>query len=307
VSTRTLKAIALGLALLLVLWGASEVLSRRADTTRVDLRLPAVDAAAVDTAVIAHGADTVVLAKQASTAWTVNGHPASLSAVGELFHALSDSGAAPPELAAQSPSSFARMGVDSASGWWVRMQGGGRTLARFVVGRRGPSFDAAYVRLAGDPRVLLWHGRLSTIVERGVDDWRDKQVARVEPDSIAAVDVTRGRTHYTLSRRGKAAWALSGGEPVDSAAVTRYLEHLRSVTAAGFATPAQADSLRRARVARRLTVRAAGGRPLVTLAFDSTAGRYWVRGPAGGAGTVYRLDPWQVDQLTPPERSLAKK
>jgi hypothetical protein len=36
--------------------------------------------------------------------------------------------------------------------------------------------------------------------------------------------------------------------------------------------------------------------------FDSTAGAFWARTPEGGA--VYRLDFWQVDQLTPAEDAL---
>jgi hypothetical protein len=42
----------------------------------------------------------------------------------------------------------------------------------------------------------------------------------------------------------------------------------------------------------------------VALTFDSTASGYWVRKPEGG--TVYRLDFWQVDQLTPAEDALKR-
>src|SRR5581483_971964 len=100
------------LAVLLLLWGGAEFLARGSDTVTGSLGLPAVDQAAVDSVTIVKGADSIVLAKQASTAWTVNGHPAALSAVGDLFQALKDT--VRPELVAQDPSSFARLGVDSA-------------------------------------------------------------------------------------------------------------------------------------------------------------------------------------------------
>ena len=57
-----------------------------------------------------------------------------------------------------------------------------------------------------------------------------------------------------------------------------------------------------ARPGRRVSVRGAGDRPLLALTFDSTASGYWVRKAEGG--TVYRLDFWQADQLTPAENAL---
>ena len=152
-SAAQLRAIALGFVVLLVLWGAGERLSRGPDTTTGSLRLPALAASDVDSVVITHGADTVLLVKQAATAWTVNRFPASLSSLGDLFQALRDS--VTPELAAESPSSFARMGVDSTGGRLLRLAGGGKTLASLIVGGHGSEFGAFYVRLPGDAHVYL--------------------------------------------------------------------------------------------------------------------------------------------------------
>jgi len=122
-STKQLLAIAFGVALLLLLWGGSEWWSRRPGPTAPTLHLPALSASAVDTIAITHGADTVLLVKQTAGAWTVNRHPAARTVVDDLFSALRDS--VRPELAAESPSSFARMGVDSIGGRLVRVVGGG--------------------------------------------------------------------------------------------------------------------------------------------------------------------------------------
>jgi hypothetical protein len=297
-SAKQLQAIALGLAVLLVLWGAGELLSRGPDTTTGSLRLPALAASDVDSVVITHGADTVLLVKQSATAWTVNRFPASLSSLGDLFQALRDS--VKPELAAENPSSFARMGVDSAGGRLLRLTGSGKTLALLIVGGHGPQFDASYVRLPGDAHIYLWRGRLPGLVGRSVDDWRDHQIGAVAPDSITAVEIQRAGRRYVLRKQG-ARWLLSGGA-ADSAAVAQLLDRFRNVNATGFATEGQADSLRVAQARRRVAVRGAGGRELLTLAFDSTGGGYWARHPSGGP--AYRLDFWQVDQLTPTEGSL---
>ena len=300
-SAKLLKAIAIGVVVLLILWGASELWSRRTetDTIRANLQLPALTASEVDTVAITHGADTVLLVKQAPGEWTVNRYPASQSGVNDFFQALRDS--VSHELVAESPSSFARMGVDSTGARLVRLVGGGKTLVRVFVGGSGPGYDAAYVRLPGDVRVYLWPGRLPTLVGRPADDWRDRQIGAVAPESIAVVEIQRAGKRSTLRKRGSA-WVLSTGARADSAAVARFLEHFRNLGAAGFATERQADSISFARPHARVSVRGTGARTLLALAFDSTASGYWVRKPEGG--TVYRLEFWQVDQLTPSEDAL---
>jgi hypothetical protein len=142
-SPKHLRAIAIGVVVLLILWGASERWSRwsrHTETIGTNPRLPARTASDVDTVAITQGADTVLLVKQPSGAWTVNRHPASPSGVNDLFQALGDSGR--PELVAESPSSFARMGVDSGSSRLVRLSGGGKPPAQVFVGEPGPGSEA---------------------------------------------------------------------------------------------------------------------------------------------------------------------
>ena len=154
-----------------------------------------------------------MLAKHSATAWTVNGRHAAPDAVNELFQALHDS--APPELVAQDSSSFGRLNVDSATGRWVRVRRGGRPLLGLIVGARGSEYASAYVRRPSDSHVYLWRGRLASLADRAVDDWRDKRIAAVEPDSVALIEVERGKDRYTVQRTGKT-WKLNGA-PAESA------------------------------------------------------------------------------------------
>ena len=304
-SARHLKIIALGFTGLLLLWGASELLSRGSQAVADTLTLPALAQGDVDTITVTTGTDSIVLAKQASLAWAVNGHRAGLDAVNELVQALKDT--VRPELVAQDSSSFRRLEVDSATGRWLRIRGGGRPLLDLIVGGRGSEHASAYVRRPGDSRVYLWRGQLAQLVDRTPDEWRDKRIAAVEPDSIAGVTVERGQDHYTLKRAGQT-WTLNGAA-TDSGAVVRALDKYRTIVSAGFATRAQADSVRGRRPTRRLTVRSAHGGTLLALVFDSIAGGFWVRRTGGSAaggdpGTVYRMNSWDVDGLTPASRAL---
>jgi len=302
-SAKHLKLIAVGLVVLLLLWGGSELLSRGSDSVTGSLALPALSQTDVDTISVVKGTDSIVLAKQSPTAWSVSGHRAAFAAVAEVFQALADT--ARPELVAQAPSSFARLGVDSAAGRWLRLRGGGKPLLELIIGTRATDFQRVYVRRPGDTHVYLWRGRLAAAVDRPVDDWRDKRIAALEPDSIVALDVVRGKDRYAL-KRSRERWALNG-QATDSAAVARYLERLKTITAAGFAAPAAVDSAK-ARAVRRLTVRGTHG-VVLTLAFDSTASGFLVHHVAGAGGegaTVYRMNVWDVDGVTPASRSLKK-
>jgi hypothetical protein len=305
VSARHLKLIATGLAVLLLLWGGSELLSRGSDTVTTAFAVPALAPTDVDTVSAIKGADTIVLVKQSLTEWTVNGHRAALDAVSALFQALKDT--ALPELVAQDSSSFRRLGVDSAAGRRVRFRSGSAVRLELVVGSRGPDVQSAYVRRPGDTHVYLWRGRLVSAVDRPADEWRDRRIAALAPESLSVLTVERGKDRYTL-QRGPQHWALNGAA-TDSAAVARYLERLRVITAAGFATPREVDSIKAVRPTRRLVVRGTRGSVVLTLAFDSTATGFVVRHLAGLGGegaTVYRMNQWDVDGLTPASRSLAR-
>jgi len=302
-SAKHLRFIAIALAVMLLLWGGSELLSRGSDTVTGSLALPKVAQADVDTITIVKGSDTVVLAKQSSTLWSVNGHRAATDAVGELFQAFADT--AHPELVAQAAASFVRLGVDSAGGRWLRVRHGDKSQLELILGARGPDYQSAYLRRPGDSHVYLWRGRLASVADRAAESWRDKRIAALPADSIAALDVARGKDRYTLTR-ARGSWTLNGGR-TDSAAVARYLDRLKTVTATGFAAPAALDSAK-ARAVRRLTVRGGHG-VLLTLAFDSTASGFLVHHLAGRGGegaTVYRMNFGDVDGLTPASRSLKK-
>jgi len=300
-NSQQLRLIAVALAVLLLLWGGSELLSRGSDTVTGSFALPKLSQADVDTVTIIKGTDTVVLAKQSSGTWSVNGQRAAADAIGELFQAFTDT--TRPELVAQAAASFARLGVDSAGGRWLRIRHAGKAQLELILGERGPDYQSAYLRRPGDTHVYLWRGRLASVADRAVEGWRDRRIAALAVDSIAALDVVRGKDRYTLAR-ARSAWTLNGTR-TDSAAVARYLDRVKVITAAGFATPAALDSAK-GRAVRRLAVRGAHG-VVLTLAFDSTPTVFLVHhvGGVGGDGaTVYRMNFWDVDGVTPASRSL---
>ena len=296
-TARQLRQIAVALAVVLFLWGLAEILARGSDTLTGDFKLPAVTAADVDTVRLVRPADTVVLAKRSTGSWSANGFDASTDAVTGLFDAFSKSTVT--ELSAQSAASHGRMGVDSARGKRFTFTRGGTVVDQLVVGERGPGYTGAYVRRPGNDDVYLVRGELANMADRMLDDWRDKAIATIEPDSVQEVRIERRRGTTTL-RRADGGWRI-GQAAADSGAVRRMLEQWRNLSAAGFATQPQMDSTDFRPPDRRVTLIGRQG-PLVELALDSAAYWWWLQKASGGA--IYRLESWRLDQLMPPDSAL---
>jgi hypothetical protein len=299
---RQLARLAIVLGALLLLWGAASLARRgsRGPSDSDRFGIPAVARDSADSVVITRPAGTTRLVRHDSTTWTVNGHPASKAAVQELFSALADT-ARRTELVAGRPASHAALGVDSAKGARVRILRDDATLADLVLGNRGPGLDGGYFRAASDSAVYLVGGSLSQVLERSSEEWRDRRIAGADADSVARIEISRGKRSFAVRRDGTG-WVLASGGRADSAAVASLLAGYRQVEAAGFASEAQADSAGFARPDRRAVVLRADGTPLVSLVFDSTANGFWVR--AGEDSTVYRVDTYMADRLTPAESDL---
>jgi hypothetical protein len=301
-SMRQLAILVIAFGALLLLWGGAALVRNRETASGGGIPLQSVPRPDVDTVRIIRGRDTTLLARQDSAAWTVNGHPASATVVDELLAALADS-ARSSEVVAERPGSHAGLGVDS-SGSRMTISGRRGPIADLVLGHRSPDLDGGYVRIASDSVVWLVRGGLAAAAERSQDEWRDKSVGGVPADSVATIEVARGRRAYTL-RRGKDGWMLAGGGAADSAAARTLVEALGDIQVAGFATPAQADSARFSPPDRRLRVLGANGKPLLVLVFDSMPGGFWVRADDGKE--VYRVERWNADRITPADSSLRKR
>jgi hypothetical protein len=300
-SAKQLVRLAAILGVLLLVWGAAALARRREATPTADtFRLPKITRSEVDTVTISRAKDTTILARRDTNTWAVNGHPASPNAVGDLLTALTDSAPA-SELVAERKGSHAGLGVDDSAGSKVRITGKGKTLANLVLGKRSQDFSGGYLRRADQESTYVVRGQLIDVLNRSPDDWREHRIARIATDSVAQIEITRGRKSYALLRNEKS-WKLATGVPADSAKMGDLLTAYSSVDATGFASPAQAAHFgqpdRRVRLLRK------DGTPLLTLLFDSTAAGFWVRPDT--SKTIYRIESWTADRLAPADTTLRK-
>jgi hypothetical protein len=302
-SAKQLLRLGAVLVALLLLWGMAALARRHESAGPSDrFALGPFRRTAVDTVRITHGGDTTLLLRRDSSNWRVNGHPASRTAVGELLDALGDS-TRRSEVVAERPASHAGLGVDSA-GSRVRIVGRDSVLADLVVGHRTTDLGGGYLRQANDSVVHMVSGRLTEVLTRSADDWRDRRIGGVARDSVARVEVTRRGKTYAL-RRGEHGWSFVSGGSADSAAVASLLGAYATVEASGFASLRQIDSARFQPADRKARLLRANGTALLALVFDSTSGGFWLR--PDGDSTIYRLDSWTADRLTPADTTLKAK
>jgi len=170
-----------------------------------------------------------------------------------------------------------------------------------VLGKRSQDLSGGYVRRAGQESTYVVRGQLIDVLNRNPDDWRERRIARIAADSIARIEITRGRKSYGLMRNEKT-WKLASGAPADSTKVGDLLTAISSVDAAGFATSAQADSAHFGQPDRRVRLLRKNGTPLLILLFDSTAAGFWVRPDTSKA--IYRIESWSADRLAPADTTL---
>ncbi len=302
-SRSLLQRLLLVLVGVLVLWGVAAITRRSRQDRPIAFAIPHIDTAAVDTVSISSPRDTILLGRGPGGTWRVNDQAAAATEMSDLLRALVDTDAW-GELVAQSAESQARLGVAADSAKRFRVASHGRTVLNLLTGKQTSDYGGVYVRRDGEDAVYAWHGGFASALVRAPDEWRDKRIASVAADSVAAIEIQRGPSRYSLRRSGKS-WKVGANADADSGVVARVLEAYGDLRASGFATPAQADSADFRHPDRHTRLVSRAGATLVSLVFDSTGSGVWTRADTGG--TVFKLDAWMLEQLTPAESSVRKK
>ena len=258
----------------LLLWGVLAVVRRPPSDRPERLTLPKVDTASLDT--IAIGSITLT---RSNGVWRVNGYAPAPDAIAELKKGLADTSAT-TELVAESKTSHDRLGVGADSGKRVHAVSHGKPTLDLIAGKSTQDAQGVYVRRPNENAVYALHGGLAPSVNKSLDDWRDKHIVSVVPESVSVATLQRG-SHTITMRRAHG----------DTTRLNTLLGSYRDLRASGFADSISAHPAMRVRLTDK------SGATLVNLVFDSTASGVRVRADSGG--TIYRLDTWMLGQLLP--------
>lgn len=115
-----------------------------------------------------------VLLTREGGAWKLGAakEPADAAAVAALLARLADAREGP--VVSTNPAKQAVYEADAEKGIAVRLEGaGGKVVAAFVIGKRGPDFASCYLRRDGAAEVLLVSPDLRTDFARPAESWRE--------------------------------------------------------------------------------------------------------------------------------------
>ncbi len=301
-SDRILKILLSALGVLVVGWAIATFATRRGDAPEsAPFDLASAAEAQLDSVVVIGATDTIRL--HGGAAWTVNGKEAIPEAGRSLSHALE--AARIGQLASRSPANHERLGVGERSGRRVTFYAEDSVELDLIIGGK-QTFDQSYVRRAGDDEVYVLRGSLVNLANRGVNEWRNKQILTALRGDIYGIEIDRPEELYSL-RRDTTGWHLEpAGVEVDDLAVSSMLNQLSGLTALGFVPDTVADTLTWEPLAGRVRLAGPGGAPLGDLQLyereDNTG--YYVR--RSDSPVVFTLSNLSGDQILTPLEELTE-
>ncbi len=302
-SEKTLKMLLGVLVVALALWGVVTLVSRWSEAgstgapelAGIFLRA---DADSVTSVRISGPGDTLTLARAGQTGakWTVNGLATDSETVARFFATLQDTRIG--DLVSTNPANQASMGLSRDSAWTLSLEAGGKTRT-ILVGKTGPSYSTAYVRLPGKNQVYLARGNLRPNVTRELNDWRNKRIVEVDTAAVHRLEVERDGRSYAVVRKDST-WTMANGDSVRAAAVRNILQELAGLQAAGFL--AETDSMATRPEGAHVLALSASGDTVGQVTLGSGTSDRWARTP--GDSVTYRVAAWRVDRLVPAEGSV---
>lgn len=298
-SERALKQLVGALVVVGVLWAISSLLSGGsgsiAPSGEIESVVEALNGADADRIefVSTEGAVALVLG---GDGWTVNGFPADAAGVGRLLEILPELRIA--DLVATNPANHERMGV-SGEGAIAATFSAANERWDLVVGSAGRRFGTSYVRLPDADEVYLLVGALRSQATRGVDDWRDRVMARVDSSAVARIEVDHEDGAYALVR-GDSAWSVVGGSDAQGTTIVGILAELSNLVASGFL--ADGDSIAGLEQQRSTRAYDADGGLVVEITLGGGAGDRWARSTQDEY--LYRVSSFRAGRVAPARESV---
>lgn len=298
-SERSLKLLVGALVVAVGFWAVSSLVSGGSGSIRASGGMAGffseVDPTSVSALVLTRPDETVEL-RRTNGVWTANGFAADTAAVTRFVSQLA--GISVGDLVAANPANHARMGVsvDSAVSFTVVQEGGEREI---MVGNTGPRFGTAYGRLPAADEVYLIEGDLRIHTQRGLDEWRNKELFALDTTVIARIEITRDSDDYVLVR-GDSLWTFEDGSEANAGEVGNVLAELSASVAAGFLT--DADSLAAEPLGASNRAFGPAGEMLVAVMLGRGDAERWAR--VAGDSIVYRMSTFRVGRLVPTLESM---
>lgn len=233
------RTLAIVFGALLLVYLLTKVLSGNRERS-FDPNIITIDTAAVTKIVVhpAQGEERFELLKTGAD-WQLqknsDQYQATSTSVSALFSNMANISA--DRIVSKNPERYKDYAVDEEGGTRIELYNGQKKLGDIVVGRfnfnQATRSGTSYLKKSDDPEVYSVEGFLSMSLSQGFDNYRNKTLT-----SINAGDLTRitleGEGDATTVVKTDSVWRYPSGMEVDSAAITSYLNTVRSVTGSTF-------------------------------------------------------------------------
>lgn len=193
------------------------------------------------------------------------------------------------EVISTNPDKFSTFQLDDSSGVLVMAYGRGEKPAISVIlGKMSSDFQHCYLRFPRRNEVYIVGGVSRFMVDKKVDDWRDKTILSFDKEKVVELAYHYPKTEFSLMKEeGK--WML-GKEEADSAKVTQVLALLSDLKADGFKDGGELTP----QLTLVVKLEDATEEKLL-IGEEDEKGKYLAK--RGDADTVFWLYSWKVDRL----------
>jgi len=137
--------------------------------------------------------------------------------------------------------------VDTLTGTRVNFLEGERSLASLVVGKTSKDYLHAYLRKMDSDDVYLTDVSFSRMVNRGVNQWRDRLILAFDPQQVKEIELNTGRKRFKLTREDtlwlSSRYPYRKSSPADVEAVEKYLKTVARIRADDFAQKSEEEKI----------------------------------------------------------------
>jgi hypothetical protein len=246
-------------ALLLVIYFASKMLGGNQKSS-FDPQIVQVDTSSVDKIIIhPKGApDQTFTLDRSSGKWVAKNSMMQVDAVAgsvsSLLNQLTSIRA--KRVVSKSPDKWGSYEVDEGSGTRVEVFSNGKSIEDFIVGAfkydQTTQSASSYIRNTSKDDVFVVDGFLAMSFNQQFNNFRNKQLFKVNQNDITEVSLTNGPDRQTFQKID-GQWFFAGMEAVDSTNMAGYINGLASVNGSEFADQFRASN---AQIVQQLDIEA---------------------------------------------------
>jgi len=129
--------------------------------------------------------------------------------------------------------------VDTLTGTTLNLLSQGKIVASFVVGKMTTDYTHTYVRKRDSDEVWSAKGFISRIIQRRIDQWRDKAILELNPEKIQVIEFNKSKGSFRLTK-ADTIWQFSPSPYTESLdakqdEVTDFVERIANLRTDGFA------------------------------------------------------------------------